>query len=127
MGNGVFNGDIGTIVDFDSEASILLVLFDDGKKVYYDYPQLEDLELAYCLTVHKSQGSEFDAVIIPVVGGPPKLLTKNLFYTAITRAKKLVVLVGTDYYVQQMITNPYSNNRNTSLSQHLQHYAFMYE
>ncbi len=127
MGNGVFNGDIGTIVDLDIEACILLVLFDDGKKVYYDYPQLEDLELAYCLTVHKSQGSEFDAVIIPVVGGPPKLLTKNLFYTAITRAKKLVVLVGTDDYVQQMITNPYSNNRNTSLGQHLQHYAFMYE
>lgn len=127
MGNGVFNGDIGTIVELDSDAGILLVLFDDGKKVYYDYPQLEDLELAYCLTVHKSQGSEFDAVIVPVIGGPPKLLTKNLFYTAITRAKKLVVLVGSDYHVQQMVTNPYSNNRNTSLAQHLAHYSFMYE
>ncbi len=85
----------------------------------YDYQQLEELELAYCLSVHKSQGSEFPCVVMPVVGGPPRLLTRNLFYTALTRARKLVVLVGKEEAIAAMVHNNHIAARFTTLRQRL--------
>lgn len=104
-GEGVFNGDIGYIQAIDKQAQELTVLFDDDRLVNYNFSQLEELELAYCITIHKSQGSEFPVVVMPVTWGPPMLLTRNLLYTAITRARELVVLVGTQNYLRRMIDN----------------------
>lgn len=118
-GEGVFNGDIGYIQTIDEEEKNITVFFDDEKSVIYDYKQLEDLELAYCLSVHKSQGSEFQAVIMPVFEGPPMLLTRNLFYTAMTRARKLVVLVGNDYAIERMVKNDQIMRRYTLLDSFL--------
>ena len=102
-GTGVFNGDMGVVLTVDTEEKTLVVFFDDGRTAEYEYAMLEELELAYCLSVHKSQGSEFACVVMPCVGGPPMLLTRNLFYTALTRAKELVVLVGReDVYKRQI-------------------------
>lgn len=105
QGEGVFNGDIGYIFGIDNEATELVVDFDDNRRVVYTFTQLDELELAYSITIHKSQGSEFPVVVIPVTWGPPMLLTRNLLYTAITRAKSLVVLVGTESYLKRMIDN----------------------
>ena len=116
-GTGVFNGDIGYIINVYEEG--LTVCFDESKLVDYEYKQLEDLDLAYCLSVHKSQGSEFSAVVMPVIGGPPMLMTRNLFYTAMTRARKLVVLVGYMSAVESMINNEYISSRYTSLEEQL--------
>ena len=116
-GTGVFNGDIGFVVNVYEEG--LTVCFDESKLVDYEYKQLEDLDLAYCLSVHKSQGSEFSAVVMPVIGGPPMLMTRNLFYTAMTRARKLVVLVGYMSAVEKMINNEYVSRRYTSLEEQL--------
>ncbi len=104
-GAGVFNGDMGYIMDVDEEGKTLTVRFDDDREVLYTYPQLEDLELAYCISVHKSQGSEFPVVVLPVMGGPSMLLTRNLFYTAVTRAKRLLVLVGRTEEVAFMVNH----------------------
>ena len=90
-GEGVFNGDVGFISKIDPQDRVVTVRYDDERTVEYDYQQLEELELAYALSVHKSQGSEFPCVVMPVVGGPPRLLTRNLFYTALTRARKLEI------------------------------------
>ncbi|HBX48738.1 MAG TPA: ATP-dependent RecD-like DNA helicase, partial [Clostridiaceae bacterium] len=90
-GTGVFNGDIGYIKEIDNENKRLLVVFDDDRQVYYDFINLDELELAYAITIHKSQGSEFKVVLIPISYGPPMLMTRNLIYTAVTRAKDLVV------------------------------------
>lgn len=92
-GLGVFNGDVGFIIDIDSRAQKMTIQFDD-KIVVYDFLLLDEIELAYAITVHKSQGSEFDAVVMPMFETHRLLMTRNLFYTAITRAKSLVVLVG---------------------------------
>lgn len=118
-GEGVFNGDVGFITAVDVEEHSLTVLFDEEKEVVYASAQLENLELAYCLSVHKSQGSEFPVVVMPVVGGPPMLLTRNLFYTALTRARQLVVLVGREEVIQAMVQNDHILNRYTTLSQRL--------
>ena len=118
-GEGVFNGDVGFITHVDTQDRIVTVRFDDERTVEYDYQQLEELELAYCLSVHKSQGSEFPCVVMPVTGGPPRLLTRNLFYTALTRAKKLVVLVGREEYIAQMVHNNHIAARYTTLLQRL--------
>lgn len=118
-GEGVFNGDVGFITAVDVEEHSLTVLFDEEKEVLYASAQLENLELAYCLSVHKSQGSEFPVVVMPVVGGPPMLLTRNLFYTALTRARQLVVLVGREEVIQAMVQNDHILNRYTTLSQRL--------
>ena len=99
-GEGVFNGDFGIIVDIDDEDRIIKVLFDDEKEVEYNFNQLDELKLSYATTVHKSQGSEFPVVVMPIYWGPPMLLTRNLLYTAITRAKNLVVLVGEERYLK---------------------------
>ena len=84
-GVGIFNGDAGMIREIDDTNETMQVVFDDGKVVDYDYSQLEELELAYAITIHKSQGSEYPVVIIPVHSGPPMLMTRNLLYTAVTR------------------------------------------
>ena len=103
-GEGVFNGDIGYIQAVDRRARALTVAFDDGRVADYDESLLDDLELAYCMSVHKSQGSEFDAVVLPLVSGPPMLMTRNLLYTAVTRAKRLVVIVGREGCVRRWWT-----------------------
>jgi exodeoxyribonuclease V alpha subunit len=104
-GTGVFNGDIGYIEKIDNEDQKVTVIFDDDKRVEYDFTSLDELELAYAITIHKSQGSEFPVVVIPVSYGPPMLMTRNLIYTAVTRAKKLVVLVGQRQALFSMINN----------------------
>ncbi len=119
-GEGVFNGDVGFITKVDTEDRIVTVRYDDERAVEYDYQQLEELELAYCLSVHKSQGSEFPCVVMPVVGGPPRLLTRNLFYTALTRARKLVVLVGKEEAIAAMVHNNHIAARFTTLRQRLE-------
>ena len=118
-GQGVFNGDVGFVAAVDAADRIVTVRYDDERTVEYDYQLLEELELAYCLSVHKSQGSEFPCVVMPVVGGPPRLLTRNLFYTALTRARKLVVLVGREECIAQMVRNNHIAARFTTLSRRL--------
>ncbi len=113
-GQGVFNGEIGFIENIDLEDHLVIVRYDD-KTVAYDYSLLNELEHAYCLSVHKSQGSEFPVVVLPVVGGPKMLLTRNLFYTALTRAKKMVVLVGREDAVYEMVHNTDIKTRYTTL------------
>ncbi len=118
-GTGVFNGDIGFITAVDNEEHIVSVCYDDERYVDYTFQQLEELELAYCLSVHKSQGGEFPCVVMPVVGGPPMLLTRNLFYTALTRARKLVVLVGQEKYIAEMVRNDHIATRFSALKKRL--------
>ena len=124
-GKGVFNGDVGFVTAVDTENHALTVRFDDEKDAEYTGQQLEDLDLAYCLSVHKSQGSEFPVVILPVVYGPMMLLTRNLFYTALTRARKLVVLVGREEIIRQMVENDHIMKRYTTLSERLRQVATM--
>ena len=114
-GTGVFNGELGMIKEIDTTDSAIRVKFDDEKEVWYEYADLEQLEHAYAITVHKSQGSEFDAVIIPISKNSPMLLTRNLLYTAITRAKKLLIIIGNDKIIKFMIQNTDSKKRNTGL------------
>ena len=118
-GEGVFNGDVGFVTDVDAEAHSLTVRYDDERNVTYEYGQLEELELAYCISVHKSQGSESPAVVMPVTGGPKMLLTRNLFYTALTRARELVVLVGSERVIEEMVGNNYITVRYTALCQRI--------
>ena len=118
-GEGVFNGDVGFVTDVDAEDHSLTVRYDDERNVTYEYGQLEELELAYCISVHKSQGSEFPAVVMPVTGGPKMLLTRNLFYTALTRARELVVLVGSERVIEEMVGNNYITVRYTALCQRI--------
>ena len=119
-GQGVFNGDIGFITRIEEEDKLVHVLYDDEKTVQYDYATLEELELAYCLSVHKSQGSEFPAVIMPMVGGPRMLLTRNLLYTGVTRARRLVVLVGRQEVLAMMVSNNLERRRYSLLVNWLQ-------
>jgi len=114
-GEGVFNGDIGRVDDINKEINELYVLFEDGRRVCYSYAELDEIVLAYAITIHKSQGSEFPAVIIPIMGGSPLLLNKNLLYTAVTRAKKLVVLIGKYNNIYYMIKNKSAATRYTIL------------
>ena len=124
-GQGVFNGDVGYITDVDPDEKTLTVRFDEEKDVDYEAADLDNLELAYCLSVHKSQGSEFPAVVIPVAGGPAMLLTRNLFYTALTRARSLVVLVGREEVIRQMVENDYILRRYTTLCERLRTMALL--
>ncbi len=118
-GAGVFNGDVGFVMRIDPAEHMMTVCFDDERMVTYQKQQLDALELAYCLTVHKSQGSEFPVVVMPVVGGPPMLLARNLLYTALTRARQLVVLVGREEVISQMVQNNHVATRYTTLSYRL--------
>lgn len=114
-GMGVFNGDMGTISDINHYSETVKVLFDDSKRVTYEFSQLDELELAYGITVHKSQGSEYPIVIIPLFKGPSMLLSRNLLYTAVTRAKQMVILVGDEVVLKHMIKNNKEINRNSTL------------
>ena len=118
-GTGVFNGDEGIITNIDPENSCLYVLFDEERIVKYDFLQLDELEPAYAITVHKSQGSEFEIVVMPMYQAPPMLLSRNLFYTAVTRAKRLVVLVGSERIMRTMVDNNRHVQRYSSLDQKL--------
>ena len=114
--DGVYNGDIGIIIEIDTNEESLKVEFDDGKIVKYKKEDIKDLDLSYAITVHKSQGSEFKCVIIPMMQVAPMLLTRNLLYTGVTRAKKLVILLGDKRYIKRMVDNNRSNDRNSNLS-----------
>ncbi len=114
-GMGVFNGDMGVIREINLFAETLTVEFDEGKMVEYSLKQLEELELAYAITIHKSQGSEYPAVIIPVHSGPRMLMTKNLLYTAVTRARACVCLVGLPEMFRSMADNTVEQRRYCGL------------
>lgn len=115
FGAGVFNGDIGTIKKIDISTNTTTVLFEDGRLSNYLISELNELVLSYAITIHKSQGSEFDVVIMPVITGAPMLLTRNLLYTAVTRAKRMVVLVGTKKAIKIMVSNNYTQVRYSML------------
>ncbi len=116
-GQGVFNGDIGRITHIDTQTGETTVLFDDDRECVYSRIDAHELYSCYSMTIHKSQGSEFDAVVIPVVAGSPQIVTRNLLYTAVTRAKKLVVLVGPKKNIARMIYNDYTAGRFSMLAE----------
>lgn len=126
-GAGVFNGDIGVIINIDINTNEVVVEFEDSRIARYLKNDLGELTLSYAITIHKSQGSEFDCVIIPVVSGPPMLLTRNLLYTAVTRAKKMVVLIGTKQCIARMVHNNYTKVRYTMLKYFLEMDGEKYE
>ena len=119
-GTGAFNGDLGTLYRIDKENRTLFLLYDDNRLAKFDFSQADELDLAYCISIHKSQGSEFPIVILPMFGGASPMLTRNLLYTAVTRAKKQVVCVGRRDAVFAMIQNNRTNVRYTALKQRLQ-------
>ena len=114
-GMGVFNGDMGIIEEINDYAETMTISFDEGRKVEYSYKLLEDLDLAYAITIHKSQGSEYPAVVIPLLSGPRMLMNRNLLYTAVTRAKKCVTIVGDDATFNMMIQNNLEEKRYSGL------------
>lgn len=118
-GTGVFNGDTGIIEEINDFAETVTVCFDEGRMVEYSYKLLEELELAYAVTIHKSQGSEYPAVVIPLLSGPRMLMNRNLLYTAVTRAKKCVTIVGNDTTFEQMIANNSQLKRYSGLRDRL--------
>ena len=115
LGNGIFNGELGRIDKINKEDKTIRVKFDDGKIATYESTDLDQLEHAYAITVHKSQGSEFDVVILVAAQSAPMLLTRNLIYTAMTRAKKLLIIIGSKSVVDYMIQNNTTKHRNTGL------------
>lgn len=119
-GTGIFNGELGKILKVNEEEKQIKVEFDDGKVAWYLYSDLEQLEHAYAITIHKSQGSEFDVVIIALPQAYSGLLTRNLLYTSITRAKKLLIVIGGSRTINFMINNDNNKNRNTGLKYKLQ-------
>ena len=118
-GTGIYNGDTGVIEEINTFAERIIVKFEDEKYVSYEFKQLDELELAYAITIHKSQGSEYPAVIIPMFTGPRMLMTKNLLYTAVTRAKKCVCMVGVEDYFHQMASNESEQKRYSSLDERI--------
>ena len=114
-GMGIFNGDMGIIIEINDFAETMTVEFDEGRKVEYSYKLLDELELSYAITIHKSQGSEYPAVVIPLLNGPSMLMNRNLLYTAVTRARKCVTLVGNDATFNQMIQNTSQQKRYSGL------------
>jgi exodeoxyribonuclease V alpha subunit len=118
-GTGIFNGDTGIIEEINDFAETMTISFDEGKKVEYSFKNLEELELAYAVTIHKSQGSEYPAVVIPLLTGPQMLLNRNLLYTAVTRAKKCVTIVGNDETFEMMIRNNSEQKRYSGLKDRL--------
>ena len=114
-GTGIYNGDMGIIREINAFAELVTVEFDEGRMVDYSFKQLEELELAYAITIHKSQGSEYPAVVIPVFSGPRMLMTRNLIYTAVTRAKSCVCLVGMPEVFEGMVNNEMEQRRYSGL------------
>ena len=119
-GSGVFNGDLGTLYHLDTVNRTMHILFDDGRLAEYSFTQSDELDLAYCISIHKSQGSEFPTVLLPLAGGPAMLLNRNLLYTAVTRAKGLVYCLGHRDTVARMVRTVQSRRRYTSLAVRLQ-------
>ena len=119
-GVGVFNGDTGIIKTINEFAETAEVEFEDGRWAEYSFKQLDELELAYAVTIHKSQGSEYPAVIIPLLSGPRMLMNRNLLYTAVTRARKCVTVVGSEETFRDMIRNEKQQRRYSSLDQRIQ-------
>lgn len=118
-GMGIFNGDMGIIKEINDFAETMTVEFDEGRKVEYSFKLLDELELAYAITIHKSQGSEYPAVVIPLLNGPSMLMNRNLLYTAVTRARKCVTLVGNEKTFSQMIHNISQQKRYSGLCERL--------
>lgn len=118
-GAGVFNGDCGIIREINTFAEIMTVEFEEGKMVDYPFSELDELELAYAITIHKAQGSEYPAVVMPILNGPRMLFNRNLLYTAVTRAKKCVTIVGSNHMVENMIDNVNEQKRCSSLDMRL--------
>ena len=122
-GLGVFNGDMGIIKNINTYEETVTVEYDEHRLVKYPYTLLDELELSYAVTVHKAQGSEYPAVVIPLLRGPRQLYYRNLLYTAVTRAKKCVTLVGSDAVFQEMIQNTHEQDRNTSLAERIREFV----
>ncbi len=118
-GVGVFNGDIGNIYFINAQTGEVTVDFEDGRRAIYPKTEINQLVLSYAITIHKSQGSEFDVVVIPIISGASMILTRNLLYTAITRAKKMVVLVGSKFNIKRMVENNYTVKRYSMLKEFL--------
>ena len=112
---GVFNGDTGILKSINECAETAEVEFEDGRWAEYSFKQMEELELAYAVTIHKSQGSEYPAVVMPLLSGPRMLLNRNLLYTAVTRARKCVTIVGSEETFREMIRNEKQQMRYSSL------------
>ena len=121
-GQGVFNGDMGVVREINTYEETIIVEYDEHRQVVYPYSMMDELELAYAITVHKSQGSEYPAVVIPLLQGPRQLYHRNLLYTAVTRAKKCVTLVGSEAVFQEMIRNNQDQKRNTSLAERIREF-----
>lgn len=124
-GKGIFNGDIGKIIEINKFNREITVELEDGRVTIYPVSELSALTLSYAITVHKSQGCEFDAVVIPVVSGAYMIMTRNLLYTAVTRAKRLVMLVGKQENIQKMVSNTFTKKRNSCLNKYLQYFKDM--
>ena len=124
-GYGIFNGDMGIIEKVDNELNEITVLFDGDKYVRYDMGNIDELDIAYAVTVHKSQGSEFPIVLMPISRFPPMLATRNLLYTAVTRGKRLVVLVGSPRRLCEMVDNMYDRDRYSGLDERLKKLCFL--
>lgn len=122
-GVGIFNGDMGRIVQINEYAANLIVEFDEHRRVTYPFAQIEELELAYAITIHKSQGSEYAAVIMPLLSGPKMLFNRNLLYTGVTRAKSCVTILGSRQVVGEMIRNTDANRRYTALAERIKEIA----
>lgn len=118
-GVGIFNGDLGVIKEINAYEETIIVEYDEHRKVKYPYSLLDELDLAYAITIHKSQGSEYPAVVIPLLQGPRQLYHRNLLYTAVTRARRCVTLVGSDQVFQEMVRNTNEHKRNTSLTKRI--------
>ncbi len=121
-GEGIFNGDIGIIDDIDYGQQKVTVIFEEQKVTEYDFDLLDELELAYAITVHKSQGSEFPVVILPILEGPMILFTRNLLYTAVTRAKEMVIIVGLENMIDKMVKNFRIDKKFSALSERIEKY-----
>ena len=118
-GTGIFNGDMGVIKCIDLTAETVEVLFDEYRTVVYEFSQLDELELSYAVTIHKSQGSEYPAVVIPLLTGPHMLMNRNLLYTAVTRARSCVTLVGSKETFSRMIANASEQARHSGLMERI--------
>ena len=121
-GQGIFNGDMGVITEINPYTETLEVEYDEARKVKYSFEAVNELEHAYAITVHKSQGSEYPAVIIPLLPGPRMLYNRNLLYTAVTRAKRCLTIVGSDVTFQEMIQNKSEQERYTSLAERIREF-----
>ncbi|MBQ9280316.1 MAG: ATP-dependent RecD-like DNA helicase [Clostridia bacterium] len=120
-GSGVYNGDLGIVTRVTSD--FVEVVFDDDKIVKYESNIIEELEHAYAITIHKSQGSEFKVVVIIITNGPPMLYTRNLLYTGVTRAKDFLIILGKEHLISRMIDNVDTKSRNTGLKYKLEKYS----